>query len=192
MSATARVEIVGDRAVLIGPYNSSLPARARQIGGKWDAAQTRWSFDARDESRVRDLARIIYGTDGSADEVADTVTVRVDCSGYASYQEIVVAGRTVASRRYRDEPVRLSDGVVLIGGKFDRSGGSMRNPRIDRNDAVLEIRDIPRGAAQAEELLIVDDQADQLERLTAERTRLVARIAEIDSELATVRIEAEA
>jgi hypothetical protein len=36
MTTTARVEIIGDRAVLIAPYNSDLPAGARELGRRWD------------------------------------------------------------------------------------------------------------------------------------------------------------
>ncbi|MEZ5130326.1 MAG: hypothetical protein R2763_01170 [Mycobacterium sp.] len=186
MSATARVEIVGDRVVLISPYNRDLPARARQLGGRWDADGKRWSFDLRDESRVRDLARDIYGTDGSVEEAADTVTVRVDCNGYARRQGITVGGRTVASRRYRDEAVRLSEGVVIVSGGFRDSGGSMRYPVIGETTAVIEVRDVPRAAAQAEGFPIVDEQAGRMEQLATERARLVARIAEIDAEIAGV------
>lgn len=53
MSTTARVELIGGHVVLISPCNEELPDRARQLGGKWDASERRWKFDARDEARVR-------------------------------------------------------------------------------------------------------------------------------------------
>ena len=47
------------------PYHPNFPARARMLGGEWDAARRVWMFDAGDEPRVRRLCQEIYGADGS-------------------------------------------------------------------------------------------------------------------------------
>jgi DNA repair protein RadC len=59
----------GGRIVVGTPYHPNFPARARLLGGDWDALKHVWIFDAREDDRVRSLCREIYGTDG-ADGVA--------------------------------------------------------------------------------------------------------------------------
>ncbi|HEX4185032.1 MAG TPA: DNA repair protein RadC [Stellaceae bacterium] len=60
------VSIVGQggRIVVGTPYHPNFPARARLLGGDWDALRHVWIFDAREDERVRSLCREIYGTDG--------------------------------------------------------------------------------------------------------------------------------
>jgi DNA repair protein RadC len=55
------------RIAVSSPYHPHFPARARSLGGTWDAAQRVWLFDAADHERVRSLCREIYGTDGPED-----------------------------------------------------------------------------------------------------------------------------
>ncbi len=52
------------RIAVKSPYHPNFPARARGLGGTWDAARRVWLFDAREEDRVKSLCREIYGTDG--------------------------------------------------------------------------------------------------------------------------------
>jgi DNA repair protein RadC len=60
----------GGRIVVGTPYHPNFPARARLLGGDWDALRHVWIFDASEDDRVRSLCREIYGTDGSTDGVA--------------------------------------------------------------------------------------------------------------------------
>ena len=55
----------GDRIVVGAPYHPNFPARARLLGGDWDALRHVWIFDAREDARVRSLCREIYGADGA-------------------------------------------------------------------------------------------------------------------------------
>lgn len=180
----------GGRLSVYTPYDPTFPAAAKELGGRWDAMDRAWTFDARDEQRVRDLVRSIYGTDGSdATDEAQLVTVRVNMDDVRSGQELRLAGRRLAWRPSRDEQVRLAEGVVVISGGFPDSGGSLANPRLrEYSETVLEVRDLPLPVAQkmAEETkaaVLVD--AAELERsvLLAERDRLLTRLAEIDAEL---------
>jgi DNA repair protein RadC len=55
-----------DGRIVVGtPYHPNFPARARLLGGDWDALRHVWIFDAREDDRVRSLCREIYGTDGT-------------------------------------------------------------------------------------------------------------------------------
>src|SRR5262245_11840076 len=52
------------RIAVSSPYHPRFPARARSLGGIWDAARRVWVFDAADHDRVRALCREVYGPDG--------------------------------------------------------------------------------------------------------------------------------
>ena len=52
------------RIAVSSPYHPNFPARARSLGGIWDARRRVWVFDAGDHDRVRSLCRQVYGTDG--------------------------------------------------------------------------------------------------------------------------------
>jgi DNA repair protein RadC len=54
------------RIAVTTPYHPNFPARARGLGGTWDAARHVWVFNAADHDRVKLLCREIYGTDGTA------------------------------------------------------------------------------------------------------------------------------
>lgn len=167
---------------LVAPYNRALKPAARPLGGRWDPTTKAWRFDARDEERVRALALSIYGMDGTEDPF-DTVTARVPTSSYEYKGVVTVAGRIIAERRQRDYAVDLAHGVVLVEGRYAASGGSRATPLIGPNDAVLEVRDIPRRAALEAGLTIVEESDGQREALMKERERLLDRLVEIDKEL---------
>src|SRR5215471_16761676 len=52
------------RIAVSSPYHPHFPAKARSLGGVWDAARRVWLFDAADHERVRALCREVYGSDG--------------------------------------------------------------------------------------------------------------------------------
>lgn len=177
----------GNHVYLISPYNTKAVSAAKRLGGQWDGARKAWRFDARDEDRVREMARDIYGTDGTVESVLDTVTVRIKAADYIDHtgrdteNTVRVAGRRVAYREYRDAEVTLVPGVVIVAGGFATSGGSMRYPEIGATDAVLEIRDVSRSTLdRLDAYELIDAGVVNEEALRAERGRLAARIAEID------------
>lgn len=142
---TVRIERQGNTVVLCAPYHPDLPARARQLGGKFDGYAKSWAFDGRDEARVRALAREIYGTDG---ESSETVTVRVNLDQLRDVQSLWMFGREIARRPERDWAVRLGEGVVVVAGGFPDRGGSVKHPRIDAEPGtILEVRDVPAAHA---------------------------------------------
>ncbi len=53
------------RIAVRAPYHPNFPARARGLGGTWDAARRVWMFDVGDLDRVKLLCSEIYGTDGT-------------------------------------------------------------------------------------------------------------------------------
>src|SRR5437667_6547544 len=51
------------RLTVSSPYHPDFPARARALGGRWDAGRHVWVFDASDQDRVTTLCHEIYGTE---------------------------------------------------------------------------------------------------------------------------------
>lgn len=140
------------------PYHPAFPPAARDLGGKWVQAQSLWTFDPRDEQRVRDLCMRLFGTDGSAPVETCTATVRVSGEGdggaacrLGARNPLWLCGRLVVERRERDAGVRLGDGVILAAGAFPRTAGSARYPALFNvgGEATLELRDVPTSLALA-------------------------------------------
>ncbi len=129
------------------PYDERFRSGARSLGGEWYAGRRVWAFDARRESDVRELCRMVFGTDG--DDTPVLVDVRVDLSGICrriGYRcdEIRLYGRQIAKRWRRDEPVRLGKGVRLLSGGFATRGGSQKYPELaPLYDTVIEVLDVP-------------------------------------------------
>lgn len=185
---------VGGRIRVASPYHPDLPARAKAIGGRWDAAARAWAYDERDEERVRGLYREIYGEDGSGDAAPAACTMR--CKMPYRMDEWYVAGRLVARRPGRDLPVRMGRGAILIQGEWPECAGSRARPLLsDRcDDIVIELRDVPLAAAQAEverqpnHYSIVDDAAAQIEAIEAEIRDLEGRLQDARSRLAALQV----
>ncbi len=170
------------------PYNPDLPSAAKKLGGRWNATEKAWTFDVRDEARVRELYRSIYGTDGTQ-AAGDLVTLKVRC--VEEWDEwrggLFVCGRQVARATGRDSGAKLAEGVVILQGAV-RSGGSVKNWRTIADDGtVFEIRDVPRPAAEqdtpSEVVVEVVEQDSSFDALREEREQLMQRVAEIDAML---------
>lgn len=201
------IRINSDKPVVrvISPYNGAFVSAAHDLGGKWDSGLKCWDFDARDEERVRDLCRAVYGDDGVQ---RDTCTLRVEWIniGCADQDAIVVHGRPIARAVGRDSGAKLADGVVLLAGRFGSSGSRKNWTTVVAAGTVVLVRDFPR--AEAERRVTEQPQknrrysiergealhetahaavsGNQRTQLEHERERLTARLAEIEAELAAL------
>lgn len=185
------IAVTGTKVEVKTPYHPDFPREAKLLGGKWNNAA--WLFDSRDEDRVRELCRKIYGTDGTA---ADLVSVRLTAKTEiaALHSGIFAAGRCVARATGRDSGAKLGDGVILLSGRVT-SGGSMKNWRTYVIEgSVVEVRDVPRAAVadiDADDWAVeIVEAEDKTSVLLAERERLLARLAEIDAELTITAVAA--
>jgi len=177
--------------VVEAPYDATFVDAAHDLSGVFSGPPARtWTFDLRDEQSVRALCRDIYGTDGADDQ--PTLSVRVPLTARPdrrTAREFRVAGRTLAYRPGRDVDVKLGKGVVLISGGFPGSAGSVSYPELaPYDDTVVEVRDLPPGAAHkivadVPGATLVDDAAQQRDALIAERSALLARVAQITDTL---------
>lgn len=176
-----------NQVLVQSPYNPDLPSRAKNLGGKWQPSDKAWAFDIRDEERVAELYRSIYGEWDSNGAIPDAVTAKVTVlADYGEYhQGLFFAGRQLARATGRDSGAKLGPGVIVLKGNFD-SGGSAKNwsTRVLKG-TVFEIRDAPLCKVKEEmkntdlykiEILGDVDKA----ALMAEKEKLMARIAEID------------
>ena len=181
------------------PYNPDLPEAARKLGGKWQSTSREWVFDLRDEARVAELYRSVYGQWDEGELPADAVTVRVRLfqGWYRRHSGLFFAGRELAHATGRDSGARQAEGVIVLEGEFT-SGGSVKNwTTCAEAGTVFELRDVSAAKVQEEQddddkaypkfhiEVLGDPDTLAIAALQAERKRLVARIAEIDAELGT-------
>lgn len=182
--ASVKIERIEDRVHLTAPFNRTLPSEARSLGGRFDGVRKSWHLDARDEARVREMAIEIYGTDGVSG-AGDLAIIHIYCSDFAEYRTNSVGGRFVLEKRTRDYLPRLGEGVILFSGDSSFDGnGSAQYSLIGNNNAVIEVRDLPRAAIPKWDGVTIIESTTDREALAAERENLLARIAEIDTLLA--------
>lgn len=177
----------GGRLAVITPYNEDFIAGARRLRARWDGSVKAWTFDPRDSERVENLLHKVFGyVTNPSGEVA---TVRVSLNhDNAGEKTVSFAGREICWRRYRDADVQLAPNVVIVEGNFWGRGGSMKYPAVIDNhvEVVLEVRDVPIEALEIEEDIKYEKVSTEgalsvKQALTAEREKLVARLAEIDA-----------
>ncbi|QOR45451.1 hypothetical protein [Trueperella pecoris] len=175
-----------NRTHIEAPFDRGFISAIKDLGGRWDPARKTWHVANQDVDRAREITMKFFGSDGTAETESDLVTVRMEAAKYYNHRQIVIGGRDIAIRWERDGKVKLGDDVVLHSGRFSSSGGSRANPCIGDNDAVLEIRGMLRAVAEANGLRIVDEATARKDALEARKAALLAEIAKIDAELATL------
>lgn len=177
------------------PWNEEFVSKARNaLSGKFVNGE--WVFDVYNEQRVRQELMEFYGTDGVTTDVC-TVRVTLDEDDDTKCGAITVCGRPVAKASGRDSGASLSPGIVLLEGGFN-SGGSVKNwyTVVKGGRAVVLIRDFPGVTArklveQGKDWISIEQEAPSIDRaaLEAERTRLLARLAEIEHLIPAVQGE---
>lgn len=188
-----KIEKTETQLIVSSPYHPDLPGPAKKLGGRWN--KSAWVYDARDEERVRELYRGIYGTDGSA-PTGDLVSLRVSFPDGAStyHGGIFVGGRCIGRATGRDSGASLADGIIIISGNIT-SGGSVKNWRtVAPEGTIVEIRDVPREKAlevieskmadNGSDIIvaeIIEPKAIDKKALESEKVKLLARINEIDA-----------
>ncbi len=196
---TVRIEKSSTKIFVESPYNSKFVAKARDLGGKWEAP--RWVFDIRDEECVRALCLEIYGENG---RFCEKVTLRaVFAPGVGKLGDsIYLGGRVIATAFGRDSGAKIGAGVVVLNGGFS-SGGSVKNWKTvthSENGAIVLVRNVPIAIAEKlmapgglegekAESVSIEPEAPVVDQsaLLAERTALLARISEIDSILSETK-----
>lgn len=141
------------RLAVVTPFVPAWPAEAKKLGGRWSKADGAWTFDARDDGRVRRLLLTTFGTDGSGVPV-DTCTVHVqvgalhNATGRRS-QTFALLGRELVRRQRQDSQPRLGHGVHVVSGGFLPGTHHGLQPDFGpTNDLVLAVSHVPRALAE--------------------------------------------
>jgi DNA repair protein RadC len=96
------------RIVVSSPYHPNFPARARALGGDWDAGHRVWVFDTSEVERVKSLLREVYGSDGGEPTGSDGA----DGAGHNS---VGFAEAPVALPHYYGHRQRLRERMMAAG-----------------------------------------------------------------------------
>lgn len=185
-----KVIVKDEKIVVESDYSNKFVEGAKKLNGKWTGSA--WSFDVRNEDRVRKLLLDVYGEDGT-EKKANTVTVQLNLNKYEDnhtsgyVREVELFGRVLVRRPSRDREVKLHDSVIIIEGGFPSTGGSMKNPRLETNEGtVIEIKDVPIALYEknSQEYLdcmtLVDKDNAYKEALLKEKEQILARLEEIE------------
>lgn len=185
-----KINTINDRAYLETPYNADFVAAIKGIGGaRWDRDRRAWSIPEESVEQARAIMRDVYGADDRP-SAEPNVSVRLTFGErvYRTHESIMIYGKTVASAYGRDSGARVGDDVAFVEGK-PTSGGSVKNwATIIPEGCVAVLHNVPQAALQMElpegvTAEVISKGPDRA-ALEAERERLLARLAEIDQQLA--------
>jgi len=188
---TYRITINNGVAAITTPYNPQFVAAVKKLGARWDAAGRVWTVDARLADDVRAAMRSVYGRDDGAEADLVTVIVTVHNTLRGHRESVVLFGRAIATAFGRDSGARIGEGVAFLDGEPESGGSATHWETIVRDGSRVKITDVPRALVRSTDdytAEIVEAPGVDREALTAERERLMARIAEID---AILRADAE-
>lgn len=165
-------------------YNADFVKRAKLLQGRW--SKPYWVFPGENEAEVKALLMDIYGENGDEQE---TVDLLIDLGKMENGQTVRLGGYVLAYRYSRDSMVRLGDNVILVSGNFDESGGSTKYPRVNADDGtIVKAKGVPMSLYERykneDYIKVAVDEDDRKAKLMAEKERLLARLAEIETELA--------
>jgi hypothetical protein len=124
------------------PFNNKYREDAKAIGGKWNADDKAWVFNAKIESRVIDLVKKHYGNTGPEEQVT---TLRITATGELdSHSAPLFAGRVVVWADANGP--HIVEDAVLLEGAAHRYGAGNRTA-LDEG-TVIEVEGFPVSAAQ--------------------------------------------
>ena len=188
-----KVTIKDGRASIYTPFNRDFVAAIRNVGGrKWDGENKCWTVPEEALPEVRKIMMDVYGETDLPD-TCGSVTVKVTFKEEWSSRcdDVIIFKKVIASARGRDSGARPGDDVTFLEGE-PTSGGSMKNwESVVPAGAVVLLRHVPLTVWEQDKdseyytAEIVDEGKDvKRKELEEEKARLLARIAEIDKELA--------
>lgn len=188
-----KITIANGMAQIKTPYNANFVAKIKMVGGaKWDAEKRRWTVPESAVPAVREIMRDVYGRDDLIE--GETVSVRLTFAETVekTTTSVIIMGHTISRAYGRDSGANPGDGVSFVLGECF-SGGSMRNWTsgvksgsvviIDKVPIALYEREkdqLPRGVTCE---IVENDCPTSRIQLEEEKSRLLARIAEIDKML---------
>ena len=191
---TYMIQTTATQLRLSAPYNPDFIGPAKtNLGAKWDGEC--WCFDIRDKDAALKFIEARYGWQMGMPLVS--VNVKFNEDRHYGRGPCILLGRVIAAAKDRDCGVTLGNGVRLLNG-VATSGGSAKNWTTEiRADSEFVVHDVPMQMAQdyitgnrksrnvvvtlVEPLVPVVVDKTSLED---ERTALMQRLSEIDTQLA--------
>ena len=173
------------------PYNRDFVAGIKRIGGaRWNTNAKCWNIPEAGLEDARQMMQRCYGETDIPQEGQKMVTIRIRfdnnyaerCSGVAAF------GKTLAVARGRDSGARVGEDAILEEGSIT-SGGSAKNWTTEIAAGSVFRITVPESIYKAEKdswnvEVVEDAKEDRRAALIAEREKLLARLAEIEKELA--------
>jgi hypothetical protein len=149
MNIQIRIEETEQSIKLYAPYSPLNNKDYKSRGGRWDKDSSAWVFP-KTEATQKMLAELF----GAPSEI---VTAKVEYKDIEVFENFwQCGGYVVASRRGRDYPARIADGVQVTKGQFRDSCGSAKNPKVGYSSDGLEFSLVCyRSFAESKKLEIV-------------------------------------
>ena len=144
--ALVQVRPAGRRIRVVCPYHPEFRPASAGLSGIWARGMRCWTFDQRDEKKIRAVLVAIFGHDGSEPVPLVDVDLTIHERMVATAQGVYFAGREVANSRGRDAEAYLGWGVALMDGDLPSSGGSAKYWTATLHSGTYEIRDLPEVA----------------------------------------------
>lgn len=137
------------------PYSATNNVIYRSRGGKFSKDTSAWVF-AKSQA-VETMITDLWGK--------DSALVQVEISGEddqieKTKNEWMLKGYKIASRRGRDCRVETPEGVQLAQGIWERSGGSVKNPRVGSASGLVLHVVVRRSFAEREGLKIIAEDTE--------------------------------
>lgn len=184
-----KIEIVDEKAYIDTPYNKYFVSKIKTIGGaRWDNARREWKIPAACVDQARAIMREVFGECDLPDDTRRvTVMLTFDECVSRVCSSVSIFGKTIARAYGRDSGATVGEDAVFIKGK-PTSGGSRANWETQvKPGSVVVLRNVPETILN-EELpdgvtygIMPDEEKPNREELLAEKERLLARLAEIET-----------
>lgn len=188
-----RVEVVGEKANLYTPYNSEFIKAVKNIGGaRWNRDKRAWSIPVESVNVAREIMERIYGESDVTTGKMITLRIKAKESMDAWHDGVYAFGVSLAHASGRDSGARVGENAMLVEGNID-SGGSVKNWTTYVGEGTVFQITIPEskleacGEEEAEwwEITVLQQNKDgKKASLIQEREKLLARLKEIEEELA--------
>lgn len=138
------------------PFSAENNTIFRSKGGKFDTLSKCWIFD--NTGATEAMIAELWG------EESTLVRAEIPLEKIDGYDQWRIGGYALATRRNRDYAVEIADGVQLLSGAFTKWGGSVKSPRVGREDQLLSLI-CRKSFAQARDLKIIEESMDVINPL---------------------------
>ena len=190
LTLTVRDDVRGAWLVLTAPFRPSMPYRARDLGGRWNARGKTWGFPLSAIRGVLGMCRIVYDRQPAlcprAARLLEQATQQAVADLVGSCDGTAPAGAPFGAETTTADELPEAPPPDLDGLDLDTLPAAPPSAQPRTQDAVAADCQKPPQAPGAA------DPIAQVRALEVERMKLLARMAEIDEELLRARAKATA